>query len=185
MRRKSITSEMMKSYIADALLILMNKKDYTDITVGEIVEKAGVNRSTYYRHFEKKEDVVKYFLDKISKDILEWDKAKKSSFEEHLINVYKHYYKHKKQMMTIYKNGLSILFLDILKKYLGAEAHKDKQPSVQYDIAFHIGGTFNHFMLWFSRDMSDSPEEMATHTLAILPSSLIDHMWNSSKQELN
>lgn len=75
MRRKSITTEMMKSYIADALLILMTKKDYTDITVGEIVEKAGVNRSTYYRHFEKKEDVITYFLDQISKDILEWDKA--------------------------------------------------------------------------------------------------------------
>lgn len=182
MRRKSITSEMMKSYIADALLILMSNKDYTDITVGEIAEKAGVNRSTYYRHFEKKEDVVMYFLDNISKNILEWDKAKKSSFEEHLINVYKHYYNHKKQMMTIYKNGLSGLFLDILKKYLGADSHKDEQASIQYDIAFHIGGTFNHFMLWFSRDMSDSPEDMASHTIAILPDSLIDHMWNSSKK---
>lgn len=181
MRRKSITTEMMKSYIADALLILMTKKDYTDITVGEIVEKAGVNRSTYYRHFEKKEDVITYFLDQISKDILEWDKAAESNFEEHLINVYKYYYKHKKQMMTIYKNNLSILFLDILKKYLGAEAHKYEQASIQYDIAFHIGGTFNHFMLWFSRDMADSPEEMAAYTLAVLPNHLIDHIWNVSK----
>lgn len=87
MRRKSVTTEMIKSYIADALLILMTKKDYKDITIGEIVDKAGVNRSTYYRHFEKKDDVIRYFLDKISKDILEWDKMKESSFEEHLINV--------------------------------------------------------------------------------------------------
>lgn len=185
MRRKSITSEMMKSYIADALLILMNEKDFTDITVGEIVKKAGVNRSTYYRHFEKKEDVIQYFLDKISKDILEWDNAKESSFEEHLVNVYTHYYRHKKQMMTIYKNKLSVLFLDILKKYLGAETHKDEQASIQYDIAFHIGGTFNHFMLWFSRYMADSPDEMAAHTLAVLPRNLINHIWNTTKQNLN
>lgn len=178
MRRKSTTSDMMKSYIVDALLILMAQKDYTTITVGEIVEKAGVNRSTYYRHFEKKEDVIKYFLDKISEDILEWDKEKESSFEEHLLNVYRHYFKHKTQMLTIYKNQLSILFLDTLKKYLGAETHIDKPASIQYDIAFHIGGTFNHFMLWFSRDMRDSPEEMVTHTLAILPNSLIDQIWN-------
>lgn len=181
MRRKSITSEMMKSYIVDALLILMKQKNYTDITVSEIVKKAGVNRSTYYRHFEAKEDIIKYFLDNISKDILEWDKAKENNFEEHLVNVYRHYYRHRKQMMTIYRNGLSILFLDILKKYLGADAHKDEEASIQYAIAFHIGGTFNHFMLWFSRDMSDSPEEMAAYTLAVLPDGLIDHIWNAPK----
>lgn len=184
MRRKYITSEMMKLYIAEALLILMEKKDYNAVTVGEIVEKAGVNRSTYYRHFEKKEDVIGYFLDRISKDILEWDKSKESSFKEHLTTVYKHYYKHKRQMMAIYKNGLSVLFFDILKKYLGAEEHKNKQISVQYDIAFHIGGTFNHFMLWFSRDMADSPEKMVEYTLAVLPDSLIDNMWKPSGQDL-
>lgn len=182
MRRKSVTSEMMKSYIADALLILMDSRNYTSITVGEIVEKAGVNRSTYYRHFEKKEDVITFFLDQISKDILEWDRARENSFEEHLINVYKHYYKHKKQMLTIYRNNLSFLFLDILKKYLGAETHKSEQIATQYDIAFHIGGTFNHFMLWFSRDMDDTPEEMAEYTLAVLPSRLIEQMWNLPKQ---
>lgn len=183
MRKKSITTEMMKSYISDALLILMEQKKYTDITVGEIVEKAGVNRSTYYRHFEKKDDVIRYFLDHISKDILEWDKAVESTFEEHLVNVYTYYYKHRKQMLTIYKNGLSILFLDILKKYLGAEAHKHERTQVQYDIAFHIGGTFNHFMLWFSRDMTDSPKEMAAYTLAVLPQKLIRHIWNNSPND--
>lgn len=179
MRRKSTTSEMMKSYIVDALLILMNKKDYNDITVGEIVEKAGVNRSTYYRHFDKKEDVIKYFLDKLSMDIIEWNRAKEVTFEEHLINMYTHYYKHKSQMMTIYNSGLSILFLDILKKHLGSGADNDTPVSTKYDIAFHIGGTFNQFLLWFSRDMEDSPEEMAAYTLAILPSTIIDSIWNT------
>ena len=84
--------------------------------------------------------------------------------------------------MTIYRNNLSILFLDILKKYLGAETHQAEQISIQYDIAFHIGGTFNHFMLWFSRDMSDSPEKMAAYTLAVLPTHLIDRIWNIPKQ---
>ena len=181
MRRKSVTTEMMKSYIADALLILMDKKDYKDITIGEIVNKAGVNRSTYYRHFEKKDDVIRYFLDKISKDILEWDKMKESSFEEHLINVYRHYHKHKTQMLTIYNNNLSILFLDVLKKYLGADTHKEMPAAIQYNIAFHIGGTFNHFLFWFSRDMADSPEEMADYTLAILPNNLIEYIWNAPK----
>lgn len=184
MRRKSITSEMMKSYIADSLLILMETNDFQNITVGEIVKKAGVNRSTYYRHFDKKEDVILYFLDNISKDILEWENGKKLDFKEHLIKVYEHYYKHKKQMLTIYNSGLSTLFLDILKKYLGADEHKDKQISVQYDIAFHIGGTFNHFLLWFSRDMIDTPEVMAKYTLDVLPENYVHHIWGQRNYKI-
>ncbi len=36
----------------EALLILLKKKDFEFITVKEICEKAGVNRSTFYLHYE-------------------------------------------------------------------------------------------------------------------------------------
>lgn len=169
MRRKSVTSEMMKSYIAESLLILMEKNDFQSITIGDIVKKAGVNRSTYYRHFNKKEDIIIYFLDNLSKTFLEWREKQDLKLNEYLIKMYEHYFKHKRQMLTIYKNGLSILLLDVLKKYLGGYDNQNKQISEQYNIAFHIGGTFNHFMLWFSRDMIDSPETMAKYTLEVLP----------------
>lgn len=172
---------MMKSFIAESLLLLMEQKPFEEITVGEIVKKAGVNRSTYYRHFEKKEDVILCFLDSLSEDILEWDRAQKPEFRAHLINVYEHYFRHKEKMLTIYRNGLSYLFLDVLKKYLGSSDDAGEALDVQYNIAFHIGGTFNHFLLWLSRDMADSPEEMAAHTLAVLPRELIDHIWHTSR----
>lgn len=170
----------MKSFIAESLLLLLEQKPFEDITVSEIVQKAGVNRSTYYRHFEKKEDVILYFLDSLSGDILEWDKKQKPEFYDHLINVYEHYYSHRKQMLTIYKNGLSYLFLDVLKKNLDSTENGNKTLNTQYNIAFHIGGTFNHFLLWLSRDMKDSPKEMANHTLAVLPKDQIEHLWNSA-----
>ena len=178
MRRKSTTPSMMKSYIAQSLLLLMKQKPFEEITVCEIVQKAGVHRSTYYRHFKKKEDVVSYFLDCISKKILNWYEEHKPDFRKHLICVYQYYYIYKDQMLIIYKNNLSFLFLDVLKKYLGSDKPEDKNLYMQYKIAFHIGGTFNQFLLWFSRDMADSPEEMAEHTLAVLPKELIEHIWN-------
>ena len=60
MRRKNITSEMMMNYIAEGLLKLMSDKPYAKISVSDICEKAGVNRSTYYRHFYTKEDIIRY-----------------------------------------------------------------------------------------------------------------------------
>lgn len=38
------------SLMDEALLALLQKKDYEFITVKEVCEKAGVNRSTFYLH---------------------------------------------------------------------------------------------------------------------------------------
>ncbi len=42
----------------EALLALLEKKDYDYITVKEICEKAGVNRSTFYLHYETIDDLL-------------------------------------------------------------------------------------------------------------------------------
>ena len=52
--RNSITSSLM----VEALLLLLEKKEYDFITVKEICEKAGVNRSTFYMHYDAKDDLL-------------------------------------------------------------------------------------------------------------------------------
>lgn len=41
-----------------AFLSLLEKKDFSYITVKEICEKAKVNRSTFYLHYETLEDLL-------------------------------------------------------------------------------------------------------------------------------
>jgi len=52
----------------EALLSLLEKKDFAYITIKEICEVAGVNRSTFYLHYENTSDLLKettqYILDK-------------------------------------------------------------------------------------------------------------------------
>lgn len=51
----------------EAFLELLEKKDFTYITVKEICEKAGVNRSTFYLHYETVSDLLaesaRYIID--------------------------------------------------------------------------------------------------------------------------
>lgn len=42
----------------EAFLELLEKKDFAYITVKEICEKAGVNRSTFYLHYETVNDLL-------------------------------------------------------------------------------------------------------------------------------
>ena len=52
----------------DALISLLEKKDFEFITVKEICQTAGVNRSTFYLHYENTTDLLRettqYILDK-------------------------------------------------------------------------------------------------------------------------
>ena len=52
--RNSFSSSLM----VEALLFLLEKKEYDSITVKEICEKAGVNRSTFYMHYDTKDDLL-------------------------------------------------------------------------------------------------------------------------------
>ena len=61
----------------DALLLLLSKKDFEYITVKEICEKAGVNRSTFYLHYETMTDLLEetsqYVLKNFYLQMLETD----------------------------------------------------------------------------------------------------------------
>ena len=52
----------------EALITLLEKKDFAYITIKEICEAAGVNRSTFYLHYENTSDLLsettRYILDK-------------------------------------------------------------------------------------------------------------------------
>lgn len=59
----------------EALLLLLEKKDYEYITIKEICQKAGVNRSTFYLHYESINDLLEETIDMINKKFA-------SSFDE-------------------------------------------------------------------------------------------------------
>lgn len=51
-----------KNMISKALRDLIEETDYNIITIYHILEKAGVSRRTFYRHFENKDDLMDYTL---------------------------------------------------------------------------------------------------------------------------
>lgn len=51
--------------IFDAFIELMYEKDFASITVGEIIEKADVGRTTFYAHFETKDFLLKELCEEL------------------------------------------------------------------------------------------------------------------------
>ena len=54
----------------EAFILLLDKKDYEYITVKEICAKAGVNRSTFYLHYETINDLLEESLEFLIGDFI-------------------------------------------------------------------------------------------------------------------
>lgn len=162
MRRRNTTKRMMKEYISQSLLLLMEKKNYLNISIAEITNKAGVNRSTYYRNFLSKEDIIKFYFQQIMVQYLEiYETLADKSFELYLLTLFEHFYRYKTHLLSIYSNGLSYLILEALNQFFKERnTQKPKSNQEMFRLCYHIGGIYNFFILWFSHGMLETPQEL-------------------------
>lgn len=162
---------MMKEYISESLLLLMSKKKYVDITIAEITEKAGVNRSTYYRNFANKEDIIKFYFEQIMNEyLIEYETLKDKSFDVYLRILFNHFYRYKSTLLLIYRDDLSYLLLEVLNNiFEQRQLLKLKNKKDRYRIYYHIGGIYNFFILWFSHYMEETPDELTKITVEMFP----------------
>ena len=63
-----------------ALIALLEVKDLEYITVKEICEKAGVNRSTFYLHYETIADLVNETMENVNKHFLSYFTSETNDF---------------------------------------------------------------------------------------------------------
>lgn len=63
-----------------ALIELLNEKEYEYISINEICKKAGVNRSTFYLHYNNIEDLLFESIQNINKNFLSYFNSCKSEF---------------------------------------------------------------------------------------------------------
>ena len=64
MSKKAQKFNLIKDCIAQAMFELLKTKEFKDIKISELTEKAGVSRITYYRNFFDKKDVITYAFER-------------------------------------------------------------------------------------------------------------------------
>lgn len=166
----------------EAFLELLEKKDFAYITVKEICAKAGVNRSTFYLHYETVNDllaestryIIDQFIEAMPHDTAEFiAKLQTRPLEElYLITPeylapYLNYIKEHRQVFRTTLEQASVLGLN--DAYLSLNSHVfapilDRfhiQPSEQkYMMPFYINGLMGIINEWLKEDCKDSVEQI-------------------------
>ena len=144
-------------HITDALFDLMKHKHIKDISIGELCDKAGVGRASFYRNFESKEDVI-------SRELKKWTEAWwLSAIVQPDFNfaraLFEHYYAEREICILLYHQGLAHLSLQSIKDVFGP---KPEQGSIDaYKSAFFAYGLYGWIEEWFKRGMQETPSKMA------------------------
>jgi AcrR family transcriptional regulator len=60
-----------KKSMRDALVLLMKENDFKDITISDIVDSADLNRGTFYKHYQYKEDILNEIIDEVITDLID------------------------------------------------------------------------------------------------------------------
>lgn len=144
------------THITDALLELINEKEFASISIGELCERAGVGRASFYRNFACKEDVIARHLHALLES---WAKKQESTGNNIIESIFMHYYDHKDLCITLYRQGLAHLSLQSIKDACGP---KPEMPNiVAYTTAYLSYGLYGWIEEWFKRGMQETPKEMA------------------------
>lgn len=169
-KNNSSLSLQSKEWIVKALLILMRTKKYSDITIKELAEKAGVNRKTFYRNFKTKEDVLHFYLDITCRDYI--SNLKNESVLT-TFSVAKAYFVtcklHSDFLNLLDCNNLLPLLLMVFDEYLPMlhkmfEDNRTADNPVyysEYALSFLTGGFWNISIKWIRNGAHETPEEMA------------------------
>lgn len=157
MNKKQEANAFVKECITTALIQMLEEQSFEDISITELVKKAGVGRVSFYRNFDSKEDVLRKHLQAL---LEEWAKQYEDVKDYNLVQaIFEHYYKNRDFCILLYERGLSHISLASVKEACGA---KPEQPNViAYTAAFIAYGLYGWIEEWFKRGMQETPEEMA------------------------
>lgn len=155
-----LQSEISKKYIAEALILLMKKKEYSKITNKEITDKAGLSHITIYRNFKNKDEIIKYYLDEITNEFIESKKVNydPNHFKEYLIILFTHLKDKEDIGLLLYKANCIHFIKDEFDKIF---FNKAKSLKEQYNYFFISGGLYNVYYNWLISGCKETPEELA------------------------
>lgn len=134
-----------RKLLSKALLELMTEKSFDEIKISDICTKAMVHRTTFYKHFEDKYNLLNYCLKDLMNKFEEKALSIPSSIEnprQYYVNLFKIILEHMKENKKLYFIGLDNLrnhaTINIFQKTLSQCIYYRLNENIKFGISFEI-----------------------------------------------
>ncbi len=154
------TTEFLKECLADALIKLLKKKPLNKISIPEISETAQVGRTTYFRNFSSKQEVITFKLIKL------WERwadehnivERKNFTSKNGLTFFEFNYSIKDLLALFYERGLQSAVYDSFYSIMVSQYEGNVLEC--YRGLFYSYGLFGLLDGWIKRGFNETPKEM-------------------------
>ena len=171
-----------RNAIYEAFTHLLKAKSYSSITVQEIIDEANIGRSTFYSHFETKDELLKalcteifehVFSDELIKEKTHDFSAEASVIDNQITHILYHLHDSRGYIKSILSSESGDLFMRFFKEYLsGVFEHALKCDNTEIPkeyILNHMVCDFAETVRWWMHNENYSPEEISSFFMATTP----------------
>lgn len=167
--------------IYQAFTELLKEESYSKITIQQIIDRADIGRTTFYSHFETKDDLLKALCTDIfnhvfSKDL---DKEKTHDFscvhgaKDRLTHILYHLQEHMDYLPGILSGESDDIFMEYFKQnlmHLFEDCLENNLSDIPRDyILNHMVSDFAETIRWWVKNRSYSPEEISSFFFRTTP----------------
>ena len=156
--------------LSQALIALIPEKRYEAITVQAICDRANVGRSTFYTHYQDKDDLLASNFQQMMESLgsqVEW---RDSQFRFSIAPLFQHVQEHHHLYKALaWGGGFDVLlragqqqWRAQIEKHLATSLPPGRLPAIPLDvITIYLAGTLQTMLLWWlERKMPYAPERM-------------------------
>lgn len=172
-----------RASIFGAFSKLLETKHFSNITVQEIIDEANIGRSTFYAHFETKDELLKAMCTDIFEHVFSGELKSEQTHDfssdnngllSKLTHILYHLKDSEKDITGILSCESGELFMQYFKEYLldmfGKYLIQIEADAPEEFVLNHLAGSFAETVKWWIRNkMKDSPEDVAAYYMAMMP----------------
>ena len=172
-----------KKALRDAIVALLEEREFDDITVNDLCERADLNRGTFYNHFRDQDDLLATLENEVIADLDHfqeqmqdltvpylWTHKTKKRPLPLLVELYDYLREQGDFLHAVLGPGGDVRFAprlrdsvctNLIQSILHERYRNDPEPFVRYYVAFFASAYMGVIMRWIETGMQESSEDMA------------------------
>lgn len=164
MDKRKEANRRVKSSITEALLSLMYQKSFSDISITELIRTANVARTSFYRNYESKEDVLITLIEDVLdqfREVIECEKEDYYTYQN-ILRSFEFFEQYRSYVLDLYLFGYGSILLEKLNQFHEEVAGTMPYSSIErYQLYMYMGALFNTAIVWLRGGAKERAEDIA------------------------
>ena len=165
MKKELTFNQTIREAVAISLLMLMKTKSFSQITISEIAKKAGVSRSSIYRNFTTKEDILISYIHDLYLSYFQSENIPEhfpdaSGMREFLMPRFRFIRNHSEIFSILHKNGMLYYIFEKMSPNLVLLLSGQDSSTSPYYISMFAGSYAAIIARWIECNFKETEAEM-------------------------